>query len=93
MIRDITIGQYYPAPSVIHRLDPRVKLVGTLVFIIMIFCINNLAGYVAATAALACLVNIEGALKIYFKGPEGHIFYFNFHCCAQLIFDPGNACV
>ena len=34
MIRDITIGQYYPAESVIHRLDPRVKLVGTLTFII-----------------------------------------------------------
>ena len=29
MIRDITIGQYYPAKSVLHRLDPRVKLVGT----------------------------------------------------------------
>ena len=37
MIRDITIGQYYPAESVIHRLDPRVKLVGTLTFIISLF--------------------------------------------------------
>ena len=33
MIRDITIGQYYPAKSVIHKLDPRTKLFGTLVFI------------------------------------------------------------
>jgi len=33
MIRDITIGQYYQADSVIHRLDPRVKLMGTLIFI------------------------------------------------------------
>lgn len=32
MIRDITIGQYYQADSVIHRLDPRVKLMGTLIF-------------------------------------------------------------
>ena len=33
MIRDITIGQYYPADSVLHKMDPRAKLVGTLVFI------------------------------------------------------------
>ena len=33
MIRDITIGQYYPAKSVLHRLDPRVKLVGTLLYL------------------------------------------------------------
>ena len=37
MIRDMTIGQYYPARSVIHKMDPRVKLAGTFVFIIMVF--------------------------------------------------------
>ena len=37
MIRDITIGQYYPTGSVIHRMDPRVKLFGTLVFLISVF--------------------------------------------------------
>ena len=39
MIRDITIGQYYPADSVLHRLDPRVKSVGTLAFFISLFLI------------------------------------------------------
>lgn len=38
MIRDITIGQYYPADSVIHKLDPRTKLVGTIGFIVSVFC-------------------------------------------------------
>ena len=37
MIRDITIGQYYPADSVIHKLDPRTKLVGTIGFIVSVF--------------------------------------------------------
>ena len=37
MIRDITIGQYYPAKSVVHRLDPRVKLVGTMLYLISLF--------------------------------------------------------
>ena len=53
MIRDITIGQYYPTDSVVHRLDPRTKLVGTMVFIITLFLSNNIWGYVLATAALA----------------------------------------
>ena len=37
MLRDITIGQYYQTDSVIHRLDPRVKLMGTLIFIITLW--------------------------------------------------------
>ena len=36
MIRDITLGQYYQADSVIHKLDPRVKLVGTLIYIMLV---------------------------------------------------------
>lgn len=42
---DITIGQYYPEDSVIHKLDPRVKLFGTLVFVVMVFNVNNVIGY------------------------------------------------
>lgn len=49
MIRDITIGQYYPAKSVIHKLDPRTKLFGTLVFIISVFLFHSIAGYAVAT--------------------------------------------
>ena len=41
MIRDITIGQYYPADSLIHKLDPRIKLVGTLLFIISLFLFSS----------------------------------------------------
>lgn len=44
MIRDITIGQYYPAKSVLHRLDPRVKLVGTLLYLISLFFIQQHSG-------------------------------------------------
>ena len=37
MLRDMTIGQFYPAESVIHRLDPRVKVVGVLAYLISLF--------------------------------------------------------
>lgn len=40
MIRDITIGQYYPADSILHRLDPRVKFVGTIMFLVSLFVAN-----------------------------------------------------
>lgn len=56
MIRDITLGQYYPANSVIHKLDPRVKLAGTMVFIVSLFAFQSIGAYVVATAALAAVI-------------------------------------
>ena len=41
MIRDITIGRYYDSESVIHRMDPRTKLMGVLVYIISLFLVKN----------------------------------------------------
>ena len=64
MIRDITIGQYYPANSKLHRLDPRVKIVCTLLFLISLFCIQNILGYVIATIFLASIIQIS---KVPFK--------------------------
>lgn len=56
MIRDITIGQYYPADSVIHKLDPRVKLAGTLLFIISLFLFSSFAGYAVAALFLGSVI-------------------------------------
>ena len=58
MIRDITIGQYYPTDSIVHRLDPRTKLVGTMVFIITLFLSDSIWGYLLATAALAAVIRL-----------------------------------
>ncbi len=49
MIREITIGQYYPANSILHKLDPRVKVVGTLLYLIALFMVKNIWGYLIAT--------------------------------------------
>ena len=59
MIRDITIGQYYPAQSVLHRLDPRVKLVGTLLYLISLFLFNSIPGYLVATLFLAAIIRMS----------------------------------
>ena len=59
MIRDITIGQYYPAKSILHRLDPRVKIVCTLLYLISLFLFRNLAGYLVATVFLAGIIRMS----------------------------------
>ena len=56
MVRDITIGQYYPAKSAIHRLDPRVKIVCTLLFLISLFIQRSILGYVVATLFLGAVI-------------------------------------
>ncbi len=59
MIRDITIGQYYQTDSLLHRLDPRVKLMGTLVFIISLFIADSWLGYILAAAYLALMIRLS----------------------------------
>lgn len=69
MVRDITIGQYYPAESRIHRLDPRVKIVCTLFFLISLFIQNSLLGYVVATLFLGTVIHLSKVpLKYIVKG-------------------------
>ena len=46
---ELTLGQYYPVDSVIHRMDPRTKLFGTMIFIIALFLSNSVTGYVLMT--------------------------------------------
>jgi len=59
MIRDITIGQYYPAKSVLHRLDPRVKLVSTLLYLISLFLFKSIPGYIVATVFLVAVIRLS----------------------------------
>ena len=59
MIRDITLGQYYPADSVLHRLDPRVKLCGTLVYVISLFLFQSFTGYIVATVFLVSMIALS----------------------------------
>ena len=56
MLKDITLGQYYPGTSILHRLDPRVKLVGTLVFIITLFAFGSVSSYLVAAAVLVIVI-------------------------------------
>ena len=59
MIRDITLGQYYQAESPIHKMDPRVKLIGTICFIISLFIFKNISAYIVATVFLAVVIKVS----------------------------------
>lgn len=59
MLRDITIGQYYPADSIIHKLDPRVKLMATLLYVVSLFIFRGAAGFVAVTLGLIFFIRLS----------------------------------
>lgn len=59
MIRDITLGQYYQTESIIHRLDPRVKLSSTILFMISLFCVKNFSGYAIAVLFLVSVIRLS----------------------------------
>ena len=58
-MRELTLGQYYPADSILHRLDPRVKFIGTILYIVSLFVVRGPAGYVFAFLVLAALVGLS----------------------------------
>ncbi len=64
MLKNITMGQYYPVDSPVHRLDPRVKLILTLVFIIVVFLVKTLAGY---ALLLVFLYGVARCARVPFK--------------------------
>ena len=69
MLRDITLGQYYPVDSFVHRLDPRTKLFGTMVFIISLFLANSWPGYGLAILFLVIAIGLSKVpVKFMLKG-------------------------
>lgn len=75
MLKNLTIGSYYPVESVIHRLDPRVKLVSVLVFLVSLFLFSNFAGYLVVTLMLLVAIALSGVPITYMlKGLRAIIF-------------------
>ena len=91
-MRNITIGQYYPADSILHKLDPRVKFLGTLVFIVSLFLIKGLAGYAFVTVVLVTLVKLSKVpFGMMLKGMKAIIFILIITVFFNMLFTPGEA--
>ncbi len=94
MLRDITLGQYYQTDSVIHRLDPRVKLGGTLLFIISLFFFQNMWGYVIAAAFLALVIHLSTVpFRYIVKGMRAILFLLLITVAFNLFLTPGTPLV
>jgi energy-coupling factor transport system permease protein len=90
MLRDITLGQYYQTESVIHRLDPRVKLGGTLLYIISLFFFNNYLGYIAAGVFLAIVIKMSHVpFRFMVRGMKAILFLLLITVVFNLFLTPG----
>lgn len=90
MLRDITIGQFYPADSIIHRLDARVKLLGTVVMIVSLFVFDNFIGFIPAFVMLATIIALSKVpAKYILKGLKPMLFLLIFMMLMNLFLTPG----
>lgn len=94
MLRDITLGQYYQTESVIHRLDPRVKLGGTLLFIVSLFLFHSFLGYAAAVVFLALVIRLSHVpFRFMVKGMKAVLFLLLLTAVFNLFLTPGTVLV
>lgn len=90
MLRDITLGQYYQTESLIHRMDPRVKLGGTILFIISLFFFKNYAGYVIAALFLGLVIRLSKVpFKFMVKGMKTIVMLMLITVVFNLFLTPG----
>ena len=90
MLRDITLGQFYPADSVLHKLDPRTKFLGTMAFIISVFLFNTFPGYAVATLFLGGLIFLSKVpVKFIFKGLKAIFVILLITVAFNILLTPG----
>ena len=86
----ITIGQYYPTGSPIHRIDPRVKILCTFAYITALFVVTNFIGYGVAILAVAGLVRVSKVPVIMlFRGLRAVMFILIFAVVLNVFLTPG----
>lgn len=92
MIRDITLGQYYSTKSVVHALDPRVKLVATLAFFVGLFISTNAYAYILATAfLLMCIILCKVPFGFIVKGLKALLLLLVISLVFNLLLTPGTS--
>ena len=95
MLKNVTLGQYFPGESLIHRLDPRTKLLATVALIAIVFVVQGFAGFMLIAAfVLACAASTGIHLKFLFKGLKPLMFIILFTFILNLFFQSaGNVLV
>ena len=91
MLKDITLGQYFPGTTVAHKLDPRTKILLVTLYIVALFCAKGLVTYGILALCLAACVRISKVkLKALVKGLKPVLFIIVFTGILNLFFTPGD---
>ena len=89
-MREITLGQYYPADSLLHRLDPRVKFIGTILYIVSLFIANTWYSYILCAVFLAaCIALSKVPVRFMVRGLRSILFLLLFMMAINILFTPG----
>ena len=90
MLKDVTLGQYFPGTSVVHRLDPRTKIILVIVFIAALFQAKGWVGYGVVTLITLLCINISGIpLKSLFKGLKPMLFIIALTAILNIFYTQG----
>lgn len=91
MLKDITLGQYFPGDTVAHRLDPRTKILLVVLYITALFCAKGVVTYAIMAAVLAVCVRISKVgLRSLVRGLKPVLFIIVFTGLLNLLFTPGD---
>lgn len=90
MLKDITLGQFFPGKSLIHRLDPRTKLLGLIIYIVALFVAKTWVSYLICFAFLGlCIAISRIPLKSIFRGMKPLVFILVFTGVLNIFFTSG----
>ena len=90
MMKDITLGQFFPGDTVAHRLDPRTKILLVVLYIVALFCADSLLAYGILAVVLAVCVRVSRVgLKALVRGLKPVVFILVFTGVLNLFFTPG----
>ncbi len=94
MLKDITLGQYFPGNSAVHRLDPRTKLILVFLYIVTLFLANGIVGYLVNLAFLATAVALSRMkLSMLLSGMKPLVIILLFTGLLNLFYTPGTPLV
>lgn len=91
MMKDITLGQYFPGDSILHRLDPRMKIVLVMIYIVLLFFANSAVSYVLTIIVTLGLMFLSTVpLKMYVRGLKPVLFVVLFTGLLNMFYSSGN---
>lgn len=90
-MRDIAFGQYYPSNSILHKLDPRMKIIGLVAFLVLVFCtFNYYALSIVVASVIAVVLMSKVPLRMYFKSLKMILFIVLITSLLNLFYGTGD---